>query len=344
MEFESDEESYEEVEDPGMEHGGSNQPGHQADIKDMHYDEAFDVGDSGEEEVESNPSENSPGQQAQGSFHESGGSSGRSNEMMMHPNAFQQKNQENMSEEASEELNIKGAYNPAEYQNLAVSAEVKELFQYIQRYKPQQIELDTKLRPFVPDYIPSVGEVDAFLKIPRPDGAHEDLGLVTLDEPKLNQTDPALLELKLKPLIKRPGTGGAGAAVRSIENADKNPKKITTWISNIADAHRVKPPPTVNYSKNMPDIDTLMDVWPAEVEDAVNALELPGPDLEVDLGTYVRIVCAILDIPVHNLPNNKSLVESLHLLFTLYSNFKSNQHFKQDMEYQNREIINTPQY
>lgn len=31
-------------------------------------------------------------------------------------------------------------------------------------------EIDTKLRAFVPDYIPAIGEVDAFLKMPRPDG------------------------------------------------------------------------------------------------------------------------------------------------------------------------------
>jgi len=89
------------------------------------------------------------------------------------------------------------------------------------------LDLETKVRPFIPEYIPSVGEVDAFLKIPRPDGAHEDLGLLTLDEPKLNQSDPALLELRYKQVIKRPGTAG-GVAVRSIENADKNPKKITS--------------------------------------------------------------------------------------------------------------------
>ena len=38
-----------------------------------------------------------------------------------------------------------------------VSNEVKELFQYIGRYKPQTIELETKLKPFIPDYIPAIG-------------------------------------------------------------------------------------------------------------------------------------------------------------------------------------------
>lgn len=38
-------------------------------------------------------------------------------------------------------------------------------------------EIDTKLRAFIPDYIPAIGEVDAFLKMPRPDGKPENLGL-----------------------------------------------------------------------------------------------------------------------------------------------------------------------
>lgn len=41
-------------------------------------------------------------------------------------------------------------------------------------------EIDTKLRAFVPDYIPAIGEVDAFLKMPRPDEKPETLGLHVL--------------------------------------------------------------------------------------------------------------------------------------------------------------------
>jgi intraflagellar transport protein 46 len=32
----------------------------------------------------------------------------------------------------------------------------------------------------VPDYIPTIGEVDAFLKMPKPDEKEETLGLVVL--------------------------------------------------------------------------------------------------------------------------------------------------------------------
>lgn len=39
------------------------------------------------------------------------------------------------------------------------------------------VELDSKLKAFIPDYIPAVGEVDAYIKMPRPDNKEEILGL-----------------------------------------------------------------------------------------------------------------------------------------------------------------------
>ena len=39
-------------------------------------------------------------------------------------------------EDSGDEKEVPGAYNPAQYANLNVSSEVKELFEYITRYKP----------------------------------------------------------------------------------------------------------------------------------------------------------------------------------------------------------------
>lgn len=33
------------------------------------------------------------------------------------------------------------------------------------RYKPQNHQLETKLKPFIPDYIPAVGDIDEFIKV-----------------------------------------------------------------------------------------------------------------------------------------------------------------------------------
>ena len=44
---------------------------------------------------------------------------------------------------------------------------------------------------------------------------------------------------------------------------------------------------------------------------------------DVSLGTFVKIVCSVLDIPVFDNP-----IESLHTLFTLLLEFKNNPAFK----------------
>ena len=55
--------------------------------------------------------------------------------------------------------------------------DVRELFSFIGRYKPQTVDLETKLKPFIPDYIPAVGGIDEFIKVPRPDAKPDYLGL-----------------------------------------------------------------------------------------------------------------------------------------------------------------------
>lgn len=220
--------------------------------------------------------------------------------------------------------NLEGAYNAKDFEQLNVTAEVRDLFQYIERYKPQEVELDTPLKCFIPEYLPAIGELDAFIKIPRPDGKEDGLGLRYLDEPSSNQSDPTVLELQLRAKSKKLQYGDV--AVRSIENADKNPTKIEKWIQDINELHRSKPPPQVNYKKNMPDIENLMDVWPEEFEALLSNTPLPSPDLDLSLAEYAKTLCTILDIPVYENP-----VESLHVMFTLFIDFRNNPHFQARM-------------
>ena len=217
--------------------------------------------------------------------------------------------------------NIEGAYNPTDYESLNVSAEVRDLFQYIDRYKPQEQDLDTVLKCFIPEYIPSIGEMDAFIKVPRPDNQEDSLGLKFLDEPSSNQSDPTVLELQLRAQSKKLQYGDV--AVRSIEQAAKRPEEIEKWIRSIQDLHRSKPPPQVNYRRNMPDIDAMLDMWPPEFESALDGLQLPSPDLDMTLSEYTRTLCAILDIPVYDNP-----IESLHMMFSVYMEFRNNPHFQ----------------
>ncbi|XP_015269170.1 PREDICTED: intraflagellar transport protein 46 homolog [Gekko japonicus] len=221
---------------------------------------------------------------------------------------------------------LEGAYNPAEYDCLPVSLEIKDLFQYIRRYSPQMIDLEHKLRPFIPDFIPAVGDIDAFLKVPRPDGKPDNLGLLVLDEPSTKQSDPTVLSLWLTENSKQHNVAQQ-IKVKSLENAEKNPKAIDSWVESISELHRCKPPASVHYARPMPDIDSLMQEWSPEFEELLGKVSLPTADISCSLAEYTDMICAILDIPVY-----KSRIQSLHTLFSLYSEFKNSQHFKAPAE------------
>ena len=210
-------------------------------------------------------------------------------------------------------------YDASAFAGLDVSPEVADLFGYIERYWPTSFDIETKLKPFVPEFIPAIGDIDGFLKIPRPDGREDGLALAVVDEPCTKQSDPAVLNLQLRANSKKSNL--APMEVRSVD-PEKEPKAITSWIENIADMHAKKPLPSVAYSKLMPDIEGLMQEWPQDFDKvlAQNPDALPDASLDVDVGGFARIVCALLDIPVHD-----SVVESLHVLFTLYLEAKNHQ-------------------
>ncbi|KAK7910455.1 hypothetical protein WMY93_015139 [Mugilogobius chulae] len=216
-----------------------------------------------------------------------------------------------------------GAYDPNDYANLPVSSEGKELFQYITRYTPQTIELEHVLKPFIPDFIPAVGDIDAFLKVPRPDGREDGLGLLVLDEPSVKQTDPTVLTLWLSEESKQHGQIQT-QKVTSVANPESNTRPVERWVDSITALHRSKAAPTVHFSKAMPDVDALLQEWPAELEELLSRVQLPSADLDVGLDQYVDLLCPLLDIPVHS---KATRVQALHQLFTVYLEFRDSQHF-----------------
>ncbi|EFC39557.1 hypothetical protein NAEGRDRAFT_81229 [Naegleria gruberi] len=243
------------------------------------------------------------------------------------------------------------AYNANESNMLLskmnISNELKELFTYINRYKPHEIELDTKLKPFIPDYMAAVGELDPFIKLKRPDLKEDeldDLGLKVIDEPNPSQSDPTVVTLDLTYQMKGDRTSSTAAEssnlssgivaakkpetiIKSVESG--NDKLILKWINDIRELHKKKPPPTVTYSKVNVDFTQLIQAWPDAFEEELAKTDLPGADLDVDLEEYVKIICSLLDIPVYD----GHLIESLHVLFTLYLDFKTNQHIQSQMNF-----------
>lgn len=223
---------------------------------------------------------------------------GDGDKLRMQPRDEEEDDYDEDDDDDDEDVNtqpIEGMYDPAEFADLDVAQDVKELFDYIVRYVPQKIELDYKLKPFIPDFIPAVGDIDAFIKVESNNPL--ELGLTVLDEPSAKQSDPNIMELQLRSLTK---TSSARASkFKTVSNVDKEIKVVDKWIKDIEDLHRSQPAPTIQYTKTMPEIDQLMQVWPHEVEDLLRAMSLPSAALEVSLDTYTDLICSLLDIPVY---------------------------------------------
>jgi len=321
--------------DPDFAFGESYESGHRGgDVHtDKPYDEAIEV-DASDENVSTPDSSPTPGKAAAAkdtSFARSTEPDySRGSEPLANAKQLQRRQDDDSETETEtsssgdeEESKHPGQYDPNEFSQLNVTPEVQELFQYIGRYKPHTVDLETHLKPFIPDFIPAVGEVDGFIKIPRPDAKESTLGLTKLDEPCLNPSDPTVLDLQLRSISKH--SNMQPMEVRSIENAERSPKEIANWITRISDLHRMKPPANVQYAKRMPDIEQLMQVWPTAFEEFIDQNPLQhtiNADLDLPLDQYVKLLAVILDVPVHN-----NCTDTLHVLFTLYSEFKNHPHF-----------------
>lgn len=80
-------------------------------------------------------------------------------------------------------------------------------------------------------------------------------------------------------------------------------------------------------------------MWPETIERELDNLTIPKEGLNIELSNYAKIICTILDIPIHKInlgeENKNSIIEALHVLFNLYSEFKENKHF-QNEEHNNK--------
>lgn len=164
----------------------------------------------------------------------------------------------------------------------------------------------------------------------RPDNILEELGLSVLDEPTISGIDPSIFSLELSYKLK--SKVPSNFIVKSVENAEKNPNKIQTWIDQISNLHKDKMSTNVNYTKPMPNIEALMQIWPEKMESTLKDIPFPGEEINMSLENYSSIVCNMLDLPIHKKDSNKAIIEALHVLFTLYSEFKENQHFQREKD------------
>ena len=208
--------------------------------------------------------------------------------------------------------------------NPAVNApELAQIFSLISKFQPPDYEMPPHFKPFVPDLIPSIGAIDAFIKVPRPDGEQDPLGLTVVDEPTIGCSSPQILKMRLREEFGVVGGNEGDGYIGFIEQPHKNYKALQAFLESYDEVQTNRAAPTMSYSYKMPDLEDLMQVWPDELEKALESLPLPTADLDLSLVEYAQVVCALLDIPVKG-----NIVESLHVLFSLYQEFKSNLFFQ----------------
>ncbi|OHT10741.1 Intraflagellar transport protein 46 like protein [Tritrichomonas foetus] len=204
------------------------------------------------------------------------------------------------------------------------SSEFASLFSLISNFQPEPVEISVHWKPFIPELIPAIGAIDAFIKVPRPDSEFDDLGLVILDEPSISQSNPQVLRMELREQcgITSPGNESDGY-IGFIEDVQKNRKALDSWLESIEEIHRNRPPPTLIYSSQMPELEDLMQPWDETFEETLQACPLPTAELDCSLEDYAKIICALLEIPVKG-----NIIESLHHLFSLYAQFEGNHYFR----------------
>ncbi|OHT07775.1 hypothetical protein TRFO_23877 [Tritrichomonas foetus] len=213
--------------------------------------------------------------------------------------------------------------NPGNFPN---APELAPLFAMISNFQPPPLEISPHFKPFLPELVPSIGAIDAFIKVPRPDGEQDPLGLILLDEPSIGCSNPQILKMQLREKFSvvsgasaSQGDGYIGFIEKPTENGGK---ELSSFLESYDEISRNRAAPNIAYSYKMPELEELMDFWPDELEKAFNSLPLPNADMDMSLEEFIRVYCALLDIPVKG-----NVVESLHVMFTLYQQFKENHYF-----------------
>jgi intraflagellar transport protein 46 len=199
----------------------------------------------------------------------------------------------------------------------AGSRELASLFSRISTFQPDPVDLSPHCKPFLPPLVPAIGAIDAFVKVPRPDGEPDSLGLTLIDEPTIGCSNPQILRMQLREKFGVAGSNDSDGYIGFIQNPAKTPKSLASFLESYDEIARSRAAPAMVYTYKMPDLEDLLQEWPEELDGALSALPLPAADIDLSVEEYAKVICALFDIPVKG-----DIIESLHVLFSLYQVFK----------------------
>ncbi|EDW64970.1 intraflagellar transport protein 46 homolog isoform X1 [Drosophila virilis] len=221
---------------------------------------------------------------------------------------------------------------PDKWEQLPLQPELKELFPYILKYTPQAIETPYHLQPFIPEYVPAVGDVDAMLKVQAPallqpqrqrelDEQLQRLGLMLLDEPSGAQSEPSLMNMKMRSVLSgsRGGNGRHGACSATLVPTAKSGKDIEKWIGEVEQVHMTQ---AMYDAQPRKDIDALLLDWPRSfgepaTKDALDEAYRACLQQQISLTDYVRVLCERFGVE-GPLETQSDYIHNIQTLFALY--------------------------
>ncbi|XP_068146800.1 intraflagellar transport protein 46 homolog [Drosophila tropicalis] len=223
---------------------------------------------------------------------------------------------------------------PDKWEQLPLPGDLKELFPYILKYTPQSIDTPYHLQPFIPEFVPAVGDVDAFLKVQAPaliqpqsqqsqrdlDEHLQRLGLWLLDEPSGAQSEPSLLNMKLRSVLSgNRGPNPRHASSASLVPTARSAKDIDKWINEVEQVHMTQ---SLYDAQPRKDIDALMEDWPrsfgdSDTKDALEQAYRLCLQQQISLSDYIRLLCERFGIE-GPLDNQTDYIHNVQTLFALY--------------------------
>lgn len=224
---------------------------------------------------------------------------------------------------------------PEKWEQLPLQPELKELFPYILKYTPQSIDTPYHLQPFVPEFVPAVGDVDAMLKVHPPsllqpqrqrevDEYLQRLGLQLLDEPSGNQSEPSLLNMKLRSVLsgsrgRHDRQAGSSRYSASLVPTARSAKDIERWIGEVEQVHMTQ---SLHDAQPRKDIDALLEDWPRSyaapaTREALDTAYRACLQQQISLADYVRVLCEQFGVE-GALDSQADYIHNVQTLFALY--------------------------
>lgn len=204
---------------------------------------------------------------------------------------------------------------------------ISQLFGFVNSYTPITVEIETPFKCFVPSYTPAIGGIDQFIKIPRPDNIEDYLGKVVIDEPALQQSDPALLQLQLRSTTKTAFRDNL--IVKKVSPHEPAfGEELDRWIRDLRDVYRSAPKEVGFRPRHkMPSTDQLMQVWSGQLENSLeedcNGIRFLSENIDLNIYEYAKLLCVLLGIPVRS----NSIIDSLFVAMTTLITLEDNEYF-----------------